>query len=70
MNKMGYSGKGLGTHEKGIIHPIDVKQSPWKLCLEYGEINKISKALNKENLDGKNPNYDDESIAESSRKKK
>ncbi len=36
MSKMGYEGKGLGKHAKGIVEPIIVEESPNYLGLGYG----------------------------------
>ena len=33
--KMGYEGKGLGTHAQGIVEPIVVEERPRYLCLGY-----------------------------------
>ena len=48
MFKMGYEGKGLGKHEKGMIYPILVEERPKKFGLGYvqsnGEDSKAMKA--------------------------
>ena len=37
MSKMGYEGKGLGKHARGIVEPIIVEEKPKYLGLGYGQ---------------------------------
>ncbi|GLJ08134.1 hypothetical protein SUGI_0081900 [Cryptomeria japonica] len=71
LTKMGYSEKGLGVNEQGMINSIEVKERPHYQELGYGETRESSKAFRKENSLVNTSNYSsaNESLSSPKRRK-